>query len=174
MPFAVQLACKTNRLQRWPDDLAVASLGLLLRKVCLSVCLAEELFALQRVSICVSLCSNSSTKATRRRTKIGVKVGVKKQCKIASGGPLGHPKSTRNCSQNRFGATETLKGLPGMIRSVEINCSGALPDAPGHSKNVPVTPGASRERPESPQKCPHEKRELFRSAPGRLEARQGN
>ena len=146
----------------------------MLRKVCLSMCLAEELFALQRVSICVSLCSNSSTKATRRRTKIGVKIDVKKQRKIAPGASLGHPKSTRNRSQNRFGATETPKGLPGTIRSVEINCSGALPDAPGHSKNVPVTPGASRDRPESPSKCPHEKRELFRSAPRRLEARRGN
>ena len=136
-------------------------MSLLLRKACLSMCLAEELFALQRVSICVSLCSNSSTKATRRRTKIGVKVGVKKQRKITPGGPLGHPKSTQNRSQNRFGATETLKGLPGTIRSVEINCSGALPDAPGHSKNVPVTPGASREHPESPQKCPCEKQGLF-------------
>ena len=159
MPFAGQFAREINRLQRRPDDLAVVSMSLLLRKVCLSMCLAEELFALQRVSICVSLCSNSSTKATRRRTN-----RRENRC----------PKSTQNRSRNRFGATETPKGLPGTIRSVEINCSGALPDAPGHSKNVPVTPGASRERPESPQKCPHEKRELFRSAPGRLEARRGN
>ena len=159
MPFAGQLAREINRLQRRPDDLAVVSVSLLLRKVCLSVCLAEELFALQRVSICVSLCSNSSTKATRRRTNRS-----ENRC----------PKSTRNRSRNRFGATETPKGLPGTIRSVKINCSGALPDAPGHFKNIPVTPGASEERPESLQKCPHEKRELFRSAPGRPEARRGN
>ena len=150
------------------------SVSLLLRKVCLSVCLAEELFALQRVSICVSLCSNSSTKATRRRTNRSENRCQKTMQNRSRGVPWGIQNRPKIAPKIDFGATETPKGLPGTIRSVEINCSGALPDAPGHSKNVPVTPGASRERPESPQKCPHEKRELFRSAPGRLEARRGN
>ena len=112
MPFARQLARKINRLQRWPDDLAVVSLSLLLGKVRLSVCLAEELFALQRVSICVSLCSISSTKATRRWTKIGVKIGAKKRRRIVPGGPLEHPKSIQNRSPNRLRDDPNAQGTP--------------------------------------------------------------
>ena len=108
------------------------------------MCLAEELFALQRVSICVSLCSISSTKATRRRTKIGVKIDVKKRCKIAPESTSGRPKRPRD-SQGRSGASPMHSGSapqrPGSARrvpkSVPVKKTGAFTECPGAPGSAP-------------------------------------
>ena len=72
-------------------------------------------------------------------------------------------------------------GSPGLLKSTQ-NRARERPGEPRSAQGAPrhdperlrCAPGAPRERPESPKKCPCEKQELFRSAPGRPEARRGN